>query len=230
MEWIHQFQLFLFDLDGLLVNTEELHFLAYQRMCSQRGVTLTWDFERYCQAAHYNSTALRDQIYASFPALHRQEPRWEVLYEEKRHAIMELLNQGVIHLMPGVKTLLEQLEKHRIKRCVVTHSADALVQAVRKSNPLLNSIPDWMTRHDYTHPKPHPECYLKAIKKIAEPGDNVIGLEDTPRGLAALLETSAKPVLISTINYPEIPLFLQKGASHFPSFEAIPSNWAPSTQ
>lgn len=225
MEWVNQFQLFLFDLDGLLVNTEELHYKAYQQMCSRRGVTLTWDFARYCQAAHYDSTALRDQIYRDFPALKAQEPNWSILYSEKKQAILDLINNGIVHLMPGVEHLLMALEKANIKRSVVTHSPDELVQAIRIHIPLLETIPNWMTRHDYAKPKPDPECYLKAIESLAKPGDNIIGFEDTPRGLSALMETQALPVIISSVNYPEIPSFLKKGARHFTSIDAIPSDW-----
>ena len=35
MDWIKKYQLFLFDFDGLLVNTEEMHFLAYKQMCEK---------------------------------------------------------------------------------------------------------------------------------------------------------------------------------------------------
>lgn len=226
MGWIDNFQLFLFDMDGLLVNTEELHYLAYKKMCQQRGVEFYWGFDRYCQAAHYDATALRDQIYQGFPALYAQEPNWDVLYAEKKQAIVDLVNGGAVHLMPGVEALLKALAKKNIKRCVVTHSPDPLVRAVRLQNPLLDTIPTWITRHDYAHPKPNPECYLKAIAKLADPGDRIIGLEDTPRGLKALLQTPAKAVLISTIDYPEIPSFLEEGAFLFPSLEDIPDNWS----
>lgn len=225
MEWIKNFQLFLFDLDGLLVNTEELHYLAYKRMCKQRGVELPWDFARYCQAAHYQPTDIRDQIYAAFPSLYAQEPKWEVLYAEKKQAVEDLFSQGGVHLMPGVKKLLASLEAAGIKRCVVTHSPDSLVKKVRSQNPELDSIPVWITRHDYTHPKPHPECYQQAIKRLATPGDRIIGMEDTPRGLMALLQTNAQPVLISSIRYPEIPDFVSRGAVHFSSIEEIPCGW-----
>ena len=225
MNWIKHFELFLFDMDGLLVNTEELHYLAYQRMCLQRGVKLDWSFPRYCEAAHYDSTALRDQIYASFPKLHEQEPRWDILYTEKKQAVVDLINEGVVHPMPGAERLLKALDSAGIKRCVVTHSPDELVQAVRKQNPILNTIPNWITRHDYTHPKPNPESYLKAIQKLAAPEDRIIGFEDTPRGLRALLGTPATSVLISTIDYPEIPSFIEQGALHFCSLEAIPEDW-----
>jgi HAD superfamily hydrolase (TIGR01509 family) len=205
MHWIHNYQLFLFDFDGLLVNTEELHFQAYKQMCANRGFILNWDFPRYCTAAHYSHEGLRDQIYAEFPDLYALEPNWDVLYAEKKEAIVDLIRHGAVHLMPGGEKLLLLLRDANIKRCVVTHSPKALVNDIRKQNPILNSIPFWITREDYTHPKPDPESYLLAIERYAQPNDRIIGFEDTPRGLKALMGTSAKPVLVSKMQVEELP-------------------------
>lgn len=221
MHWINDYQLFLFDFDGLLVNTEELHYMAYQRMCSANGFQLDWDFNRYCQAAHYHSDALREQIYERFPALKAKEPSWDVLYKQKKQAVVDLVNEGVVHMMPGAIQLLKALQAANIKRCVVTHSPDDLIKPIRKQNPILDTIPVWITREDYTHPKPNPECYMIAINRLAKDNDKIIGFEDTPRGLTALMATRAQPVLICTAQYPEIPGFIQKGAWHYPSLEKM---------
>jgi beta-phosphoglucomutase len=221
MRWIHDYQLFLFDFDGLLVNTEEIHFKAYQRMCASFGFELGWDFDRYCQTAHYESERLRDGIYASLPELKKQQPSWEVLYAIKKKAILDLFKEGTVHMMPGAEKLLNSLQANGINRCVVTHSSDDLVKSIRNQNPILNSIPHWITREDYTHPKPNPECYNVAISRLAKPGDRIIGFEDTPRGMIALLGSSAQPILICQAHYPEIPSFIQKGVRHYPSLEAI---------
>src|ERR1700758_3390135 len=101
MEWIHNYQLFLFDFDGLLVNTEEIHFKAYQRMCASFGFKLDWSFDTYCQAAHYDSTLLRDRIHASLPGLERPEPSWDVLYNAKKKSVLDLVSEGAVHMMPG---------------------------------------------------------------------------------------------------------------------------------
>lgn len=221
MQWIHNFQLFLFDFDGLLVNTEEIHFKAYQQMCASFGFKLDWNFDTYCQAAHYDSTLLRDRIYASLPELQKQEPNWDALYAVKKKAVLDLVTAGAVHLMPGVDSLLKALHNAHIKRCVVTHSPDNLVKAIRSQNPILESIPQWITREDYTHPKPDPECYNVAITRLAGPQDQVIGFEDSPRGMRALLGSRATPILICTARYPEIPGFLQRGVRHYPSFDSI---------
>jgi beta-phosphoglucomutase len=221
MHWIHDYQLFLFDFDGLLVNTEEIHFLAYQRMLKAHGYDLDWDFNRYCQAAHYDATALRDQIYKLYPQLQAEEPDWKKLHAEKTRIISELIQAGAVHLMPGAHKLLQTLQDANVKRCVVTHSPVELIKLVRQQNPILDTIPFWMTREMYTQPKPNPECYLKAIEMFAKPEDRVIGFEDTPRGIWALQKTRAKPVIICQAQYPEIPAFLQAGVLHFRDLNAL---------
>jgi len=223
MQWIFHYQLFLFDLDGLLVDTEKLHYQAYINMCAQRGCHLPWSFHRYSEAAHHESTGLRDQIYAEFPELKAQEPHWNVLYEEKKRMFLELVETGTVPLMPGVKELLLALQKAEIKRCVVTHSATSLISRIRKQNPLLDTIPHWISREDYTHPKPHPECYQTAISRLAGPQDSIIGFEDSPRGLHALLATKAKPVLICPPDSPylEAVRSLHANVDYYPSFLSV---------
>ena len=135
MQWIEDYQLFLFDLDGLLVNTEEIHFTAYKKMCEARGYKLPWDFARYCQEAHYDSEKLKNSLYADLPALHREEPNWDVLYSEKKKEMMALLNGGAVHMMPGAERLLRALAVADIPRCVVTHSPDEQIQIIKRRNP-----------------------------------------------------------------------------------------------
>ncbi len=224
MKWIERFQLFLFDFDGLLVNTEELHFQAYVQMCFLRGFTLDWDFSRYCGAAHFDATALRDALYAYLPGLYVQEPRWEVLYAEKKNIYMQLLRAGKLQLMPGVEKLLYMLKEAAIKRCVVTHSPQEQVDYIRSMIPVLDLIPHWVTREHYQRPKPAPDGYEIAIERFAARGDGVIGFEDSLRGLQSLQATrKAYPVLISSFIHPQF----DKDAMHFDSFAAIPDDWEP---
>jgi beta-phosphoglucomutase len=219
MDWIHNYQLFLFDFDGLLVNTEKLHFAAYVEMCKGRGFVLDWDFNKYCSIAHSDDTALRKAIYWQFPKLFEQEPDWMVLYAEKKRAYFRLLEEGRLELMPGVEKLLKALEKANIKRCVVTHSLREQVDYIKEKLPLLNTIPVWITREDYTRAKPDPDGYLRAIERLGEPGDMIVGFEDSLRGFKALSGTSAKPVLICRDDHPQMREM--RGITHFNSLEQV---------
>lgn len=222
MEWIEDYQLFLFDFDGLLVNTEEIHYRAYQIACQEYGWELELDFPEYCKLAHYRAEGLMENLCARIPALEKMG--WDIFYKKKTDTISDLVNRGAVQLMPGVEALLSKLAAANKKRCVVTHSPDRLINPIRNKHAILNTIPIWITREFYTHPKPHPECYQTAIERLASKEDKIVGFEDSPRGLRAMMGTRAQPVLISAIPYPEIGEFVKEGAFHYPSFEAIPHN------
>ena len=218
MQWIHQYQLFLFDLDGLLVNTEEVHFQAYRNSLARHGYELKWSFKEYCLNAHYGPEKLRAEINRSIPGM-REE--WEQLYAVKQAEVEKLLEMDEALLMPGAEILLRGLHKAGIPSCVVTNSKEEFVSILKKKNPALNLITHWITRKDYTHPKPHPESYQMAIQRFAKKGDKVIGFEDTPRGINALMQTEAKAVMISTTPYPDMPSLLEAGVQLFPSLEVL---------
>lgn len=194
-------------------------------MCQARGFVLDWDERRYMQYALFSPTALQEAIYAHFPDLKKQEPNWSVLYAEKKQAYRELLKERGAGLMPGAELLLKELERAGIKRCVVTHSPSEQIAQIRLQNPILDSIPHWITREDYEKPKPSPECYQKAIALLKEPGDRIIGFEDSPRGLRALLGTEAEGVMVSDV-FPQKELQdileqLPRPAVHTPSLLEI---------
>ena len=215
-----KFDLFLFDFDGLLVNTEELHFMAYRKMCQKRGFHLTWDMSQFFTAAHLDAAGLKESIYREFPELHMQEPRWEVLYSEKKKIYQTLLEEEKLQLLPGVDKMLETVAKMDKRRCVVTNSFKAQIELIRDKIPLLKTIPTWFTRESYKEPKPHPECYQQAIAELGRPGDRLIGFEDSVRGLKALEGAGVSTrVLICPPDHPQ----LQQGSFplYFSSFNLI---------
>lgn len=218
MHWIHQFQFFLFDFDGLLVNTEHLHYQAYVNMLQDQGIALDWSFSQFCAVAHLNATALKEALYAAFPQLH---PDWDFLYAQKKKAYLELLATGKVELMPGAKELLEALEKASITRCVVTNSLREQIDWIRSHIPVLQTIPHWITREDYSQAKPDPEGYLKAIQLYGKSGDRIVGFEDSVRGIQALKQTPALPVLICPSHHPLVDLATQGDVLHFESLSVM---------
>jgi len=225
MEWIRNYHLFLFDFDGILVNTEELHFAAYREMCRARGINLDWDLNTFFQSAHLSATALRENLYATFPQLYAQEPRWEVLYDEKKAVYQRLIEKESVKLLPGVEPLLKALERAEVCRCVVTHSSKVQVEAIQDQLPLLKTIPRWVTRECYDKPKPNPESYRKAIEVMGKEGDRIIGFEDSIKGLTALINAGVKDsILVCSSDHPQMNSPIPQGARHFSSFLEIEKN------
>ena len=218
MQWIHDFDLFLFDFDGLLVNTEHLHYQAYVNVIEDMGHRLNLSFSNFIELAHFNSKAWREAIFKEIPEL---EPEWKTLYKKKKENYLSLVGAGKVDLMPGVKELLSALDQAKIFRCVVTNSPLEQTQLLSSQIPILKTIPKWIAREDYEKPKPNSECYLKAIELYGKPGDRIIGFEDSIRGLHALLGTPALAVLICPKHHLLLEIALDKGGVHFESMASI---------
>lgn len=216
MQWIENYDLFLFDFDGLLVDTERLHYRAYLDALKKRNFHCDWDFRTFCSLAHHNATALKEALCGAYPL----EASWESFYEEKKVEYLALLKKTKVAWMPGVKELLLTLEKKKIPRCVVTNSPQEQIDLIREKSPTLQTIPHWITRHQYQNPKPDPECYQLAITQLATSKDRVIGFEDSLRGFEALSQTRAKAVLICPEDHPLLQKMTPKPL-HFSSFQMI---------
>ena len=194
MKWIHDFQLYLFDFDGLLVDTEILHYKAYTTTLAKYKIDFPLTLDRFYQLAHASATALRDAI--------GRKVGWEEFYRDKKKCYQELLDNEAVALMPGAERLLTALASADLRRCIVTNSTRPNLERAARLQPILKSL-SWITREDYREPKPHPECYQLAIALHGQPGDRIIGFEDSLRGFEALSEASVQvPVLVTTIHKP----------------------------
>ncbi|MDN3505867.1 MAG: HAD family phosphatase [Simkaniaceae bacterium] len=194
MKWIQNYDLILLDMDGLLVDTERLHFAAYQALAKRYGYELSWDMDQYLKVAHSSAEGLKEAIH---PHISATQKEWSQLYEEKKAIYLDLLHKGTVALMPGVKEFLSELFRSGKKSCVVTNSPKEQVDVIRKALPILEGIPNWVTREVYERPKPAPDGYLKALDLLAVDGDRVVGFEDSLKGIEALEGAGVEAVLVS---------------------------------
>lgn len=220
MDWIQNYQFFLFDFDGLLVDTEKLHFAAYVELCYRHGYQLNWSFHRFCTEAHSKPMGVWEALVKECPHLYEKKSR-EELYEEKKSIYVELLKKTPLEFMQGAADLLKALAKNHTKRAVVTNSPRLHVEIVKQSLPLLQTIPLWITREDYLYPKPAPDGYLQAIKQLATSSDRMIGFEDSLKGLKALLAAGVEGVLICPKEYEYVKESKLLGAKHFETLSLI---------
>ena len=195
------FDAFFFDFDGLLVDTEPLHYRAYQKMLATRDLTLPWDFSTYCHYAHQKTEVFAEAMFLLFPSLKKEQPDWMVLREEKVAIYQALLMTESIDLMAGVECILQFLAHHNKSMYVVTNATRSQIEAIRPQHEVLKLIKGWIAREDYLHSKPAPDGYLKAIEMHGP--CRGIGFEDAIRGIQALKATPLTPVLILPNNYPQ---------------------------
>lgn len=194
-KFLSSYDIILFDFDGLLVDTEPLHFLAYKKMCSKNGIALNWDFVRFCKEAHLSAFGIWKAFQKEFPALLKKKSS-DILYQEKKEIYQELLKTTTLKLMPGVDALLQALATSNTLSAVVTNSARPQVEPIREALPILNVIPLWITREDYPLAKPAPDGYLQAIEQLGKK-ERIIGFEDTLKGIHALQAAKVEAVLVT---------------------------------
>ncbi|MBS0619884.1 MAG: HAD family phosphatase [Verrucomicrobia bacterium] len=209
-----EYQLFLFDFDGLLVDTEPTHFSAYVALCEGRGCAWKWNFEEFCHRAHGKAMGIWDALEKEYPQMFSHGQTREMLYEEKKRIYVEMLKSRPPLFMPGALELIEELEKAGIPRAVVTNSPREQIELIKAALPELQKISLWVTREDYARAKPAPDGYLHAIQRLGKAGDRIIGFEDTKKGLEALLAAGVDAVLVCPEHLPHVKECLALGAKH----------------
>lgn len=204
---IASYQYFLFDFDGLLINSEPLHFKAYKQAFERYDVLLANNFEEFIKLAHADPFWLK-----TLEKKHKHiYGKIEEIREYKHTLFNTLIESNTIELMPGVKELLIELSDKSMPACVVTNSMRAHVNIMKRPHEILNTIENWLCREDYEKPKPAADGYLKA--KEFHPNKKAIGFEDTLKGIEALNNAQVRPVLVSNYLSTNIP-----GHIHLKSF------------
>jgi len=122
--------------------------------------------------------------------------------------------------MAGVEGALEYMSTLNIPMVVVTHSPVQVVDAV-KNKPMFSAISSWISRDDYTRPKPAPDGYLVACKKLGISPEHAIGFEDAVRGIESLVAAGCQPVLINANNNDARQTCISRGIPVFSSFADV---------
>lgn len=216
MELLAQFSLLCFDFDGLLVDTETLHFRAYEQMLKDLGFDLGLTYQAFIKLAHDSTgQALKHYVLKTFPIV----DHWETLREKKMKIYTQMILDGATCLMPNVALFLEQVLEQNFLTCVVTNSFRRDTEIIKSHLPLLKQIPHWFTRETYPLPKPAPDGYLAALSHFNIPKEKAVGFEDTLKGVSALKQAQIYPILICDKSHPQ--LLETSDVLHFESFSDI---------
>jgi D-arabinose 5-phosphate isomerase GutQ/beta-phosphoglucomutase-like phosphatase (HAD superfamily)/NDP-sugar pyrophosphorylase family protein len=187
------FDLFLFDMDGTLVNTENLHYKAYQQAFNYFKIPIGLTFDEYCKYAHYNESLMENYV-AKYSDI-----KYADIYTKKKFFFIQLLDFD-LKFIDGAENLLTKLFSLNKKTCIVTHSDSEIIKKICTLLPILNKITKVITKNDYKYKKPFPECYIKALNFFPE-CVNPIGFEDSYKGYTALFSSGITSVYIGPSEY-----------------------------
>jgi HAD superfamily hydrolase (TIGR01509 family) len=167
----------LFDMDGLLVDSEPLWLQAETAIMARLGA----DWTEKDQAALLGGSLDRTVRYLLAKATRPAPP--ELVGEWLMSDITERVRRGGVPVRPGARELLASVEKAGMPRGLVTGSERGFMEAVLASTGMRFDV--LVCAEDVTAPKPDPEPYLLAAKLVGvHPGD-CFALEDSPNGVAA---------------------------------------------
>ena len=186
----------VFDLDGLMVDSESLFFRVAQQILARRGREFTHELMRRMLGLRGPEGLLL------LKAEHGLEESCDTLAEESRELFYDLMPDG-LRVMPGLVTLLQMLDISGLPKSVATSSSRRYTERVLDHFGLRSRFEFLLTAEDVTRGKPDPEIYRQAASRFGLEPPRVAVLEDSPVGLAAAKAAGALCVVMPTPYVPD---------------------------
>jgi HAD superfamily hydrolase (TIGR01509 family) len=168
----------LFDFDGVLADTEPLHWACWNEALQTLGVSISWE------AYSANCIGISDRAFLEAMGRVSTPPRsldelWPT-YPLKKKLFAERATRGGI-ISQETKALLKDLQP--IPLAVVTSSATSEISAILRAENVLDQFRVTVYGDEVTNLKPHPEPYLTAMQRLGV--KSAIVLEDSGPGIAS---------------------------------------------
>jgi HAD superfamily hydrolase (TIGR01509 family) len=168
----------VFDMDGVLLDSEPLHHIVLNEVLAAEGKTLSFDEYR-----PYIGTTLE---FTWSDIIHRFRldgaiDRYILRYDE---GILESYRRHSV-IAPGVRRLLDLLAQRGLRRAVASSSRTSWVEAALETLGIRDDFELLVTGDMVTHSKPDPEIYLLAVARLGLDPHRCLAIEDSPKGVAS---------------------------------------------
>lgn len=174
-------QAVIFDLDGVIVSTDEYHYLAWSELAEKLGIP--FDRERNELLRGVSRMESLDIILESSSHSYSRAEK-EALAERKNSRYRELLQElSAKDILPGVKTVLQALKNHGIRTAIGSSSKNTPVILSRIG--LENAFDAVADGNEITNSKPDPEVFLLAAHKLGVTPRCCLVVEDADAGIEA---------------------------------------------
>ncbi len=188
-DWAHQIRAVAFDMDGLMVNTEELYTVVCDIILQRRSRTFTRELKNAMMGLPGN------QAWQMMIDSEKLADSVEDLDTEAKTAFETLLPQR-LDVMPGLLDLLDLLERLELPRCVATSSTRYFANMVLTQVDVLSRLDFVITAEDVESGKPAPDIYLAAAERMGVSAEATLVLEDSHHGTRAGIRSGACTVAV----------------------------------
>ena len=180
----------IFDMDGVVLDTEKLYARFWQEACIALGYPMTR--QQALGMRSLNRQAGQAQLESYFgPGISREEVR------RKRIELMDAyIEIHGVDPMPGIRETLMALKERGLATAIATSSPEERAKQYLHQLDLLELFDVICSGDHVTHGKPAPDIYLLAAEKIGLPTEVCLAVEDSPAGILSAHGAGCLPVFI----------------------------------
>lgn len=172
---------FIFDLDGVIVDTAKYHFLAWQKLANQLGIEFTHEHnEELKGVSRVRSLDLILEL-GNITASQEDKNKW--LLQKNEEYLTYLVDMDEREILPGVLKVLEFLKSKN--QHITLGSASKNARPILEKTKTLHFFDAIVDGNDVTNAKPDPEVFLRAAKLVGVTNENAIVFEDSVAGIQA---------------------------------------------
>ena len=168
----------IFDMDGVLVDSERFHKETEIEIFRKHGVKTSWD-----ELSSFTGMA-DSKLFEHFIREHSLDVTPEQLADEKTGFLMESI-KGRLRCMPGAVELIRNLKGRDVKIGLATSSKKRVALGFLDELGIRSSFDSILTADEVQNAKPDPEIYRKASETLDAKPEECIVIEDSGKGIKA---------------------------------------------
>ena len=172
---------FIFDLDGVIVDTAKYHFLAWKKIATELGIEFTEEHNELLKGV--SRVRSLDIILELGNREASQEDKNKWLTQKNNDYLSQLVDMDSSEILPGVFEVLKYLKENN--QSIALGSASKNARPILEKTGLLSYFDAVVDGNDVTNAKPDPEVFLMAAKLLNIEPENSIVFEDSVAGVQA---------------------------------------------
>ena len=204
----------IFDLDGLLADTEIISLKVYQELLRDFGIPFTEETYSRDYSGHREEENIQ-RFLDTYDLPWNFDQTLAKVYELEA----QILAKGV-NLKKGAKNLLTYLQKEGIPIALATSSVESRARMILDSNGILSLFDHLVFAKDVKLSKPYPDIFLKACSDLNVLPENCLVLEDSEAGIEAAYRAGIPVICIPDLKIPA-QSFLNKTEQVFQDLDAV---------
>jgi beta-phosphoglucomutase len=181
---------FIFDLDGVIVDTARYHYLAWQKLAQELGIEFTPEHnEELKGVSRVRSLELILNL-GNIQASQEEKDKW--LFEKNELYLSYLVDMDQRELLPGILEVLKFLKES--KQYIALGSASKNARPILEKTDIIQYFDAIVDGNDVTNAKPDPEVFLRACQLVfVAPKDSIV-FEDSVAGIQAANSARMKSI------------------------------------